>query len=292
MFVTVGRKALTERRTRSSNARAKPFSSYSATKGLFRLVRYRFVLARPLIPPHASPRKQQFPNKEPRLRSLRICLRVDEFKLYSQGQGSLLGRYEDFRKWFPVAPAPPGGEGTSEEPVAGAAAKARVEWVKRIECGEESSSSSKKKQQQKDETDSGAAATKVDFLQDVRTLPLFFLPAGPVKNRKREQQLNPPASPSLPPFFFTHASAASRSFGPETSLPETVPSSSRRCCRQYSRSPSCGASLLPDCLHLAHEPSSSFFFSGASVFAPASTSTHPEREGRCAALYTDGDLAR
>lgn len=169
---------------RSSNARAKPFSSYSATKGLFRLVRYRFVLARPLIPPHASPRKPKHPQsndkeqQQPRLRSLRICLRVEEFKLYSQGQGALLGDYQDFRKWCPVAAPEQQREGASG-PLA-MAAKARVEWVKRIECGEGSSFS---KKEQTDEADSDAAS-KVEFLQDVRTQ--FFPSWRAEKPRKRE----------------------------------------------------------------------------------------------------------
>jgi hypothetical protein len=160
-------------------------------------VQYRFVLARPLIPPRASPRKQQHAPKQeqqqPRLRSLRVCLRVDEFQLYSQGQGSLLGDYQDFRKWVPVAATAPGREDGPSKTTA----KERVEWVSRIECGGDDTS--KMKQQHKDEADSGAA-TKVEFLQDVRALLLCS--EGRRKTRNREQQTDSPLFPSLVSFFF------------------------------------------------------------------------------------------
>lgn len=160
-------------------------------------MQYRFVLARPLIPPRASPRKQQHAPKQeqqqPRLRSLRVCLRVDEFQLYSQGQGSLLGDYQDFRKWVPVAATAPGREDGPSKTTA----KERVEWVSRIECGGDDTS--KMKQQHKDEADSGAA-TKVEFLQDVRALLLCS--EGRRKTRNREQQTDSPLFPSLVSFFF------------------------------------------------------------------------------------------
>lgn len=147
-----------------SSAGAKSFTSYSASKGLFRLLRYRFVLARPLLPPHASPRKlrdpkqqrhQHEPEQQAHLRSLRVCLRVDEFKFYASGPGSLLGNYQDFRK-YPGDPTTAGAD-QSLSPLA----QDRVEWVKRIEAAPAVGVEPRPKDE-----DNGSQST-VEFLQDV-----------------------------------------------------------------------------------------------------------------------------
>ncbi|GAA5983816.1 hypothetical protein JCM10908_005938 [Rhodotorula pacifica] len=171
-----------------NNSNAKPFSSYSATKGLFRLLAYRFVLAQPLIPAHSSPRKASAASTSPRLRSKRVCLRVDELKLYSPGQEMLQGDYLNFRKDLPAGGAPDRNLMQAKE---------RVEWVKRIEEGVDCAAVSKQ-----EETTRAGEPPKVEFLQDLQGAsdPKPLLPS--------RNPSPPPAPPPAPAPFFPIASTS------------------------------------------------------------------------------------
>ncbi|GAA5864201.1 hypothetical protein JCM3774_001254 [Rhodotorula dairenensis] len=208
-----------------SSAGARPFTSYSASKGLFRLLRYRFVLASPLIPAHTSPRKVnlarrhgQDPTEQPRLRSLRVCLRVDEFKLFSHGQGSLLGNYQDFRKYPGPAPAPslPTGQRHSS------LAQERVDWVTRVELARFVKDSPAEA-----ESKPVASDAKVEFLQDVRRPPLSPL-QGTSDPKPRFRKPSPPPPPDLETASAPFSPIASTSKLTPLALPEPSTSTSHR----------------------------------------------------------------
>ncbi|KAJ8294364.1 hypothetical protein OF846_002893 [Rhodotorula toruloides] len=119
---------------------ARTFAASSQSKCIFRLLSWCFVIASPLIPSHGqhSPRKSSTlatsSTATPRTQAPRVCLRIDSFKLFGMGEGTMQADCKPFRNFTPDVGRV---RGEGKEDIAKREREKReqerVAWVRRLE---------------------------------------------------------------------------------------------------------------------------------------------------------------
>ncbi|BGO91861.1 hypothetical protein NBRC10512_007660 [Rhodotorula toruloides] len=119
---------------------ARTFAASSQSKCIFRLLSWCFVIASPLIPSHGqhSPRKSSTlatsSTATPRTQAPRVCLRIDSFKHFGMGEGTMQADCKPFRNFTPDVGRV---RGEGKEDIAKREREKReqerVAWVRRLE---------------------------------------------------------------------------------------------------------------------------------------------------------------